>query len=117
MSDEDDDELLMEAAGQWAAAKQKKSKKKSKSKKSKKDKKDKKYKKDKPTEESDEVPEKVEGTQEKADQNTSNNTQQVFSLHLTKVPYEATKTDLRCALREKGCNITSVRYIFKIKGT
>ena len=118
MPEEEDDELLMEAAGQWAASKQNKSKKKSKSEKSKKEKKDKKSTKDKPIGELDTLPEKVEGTQEKADQSNSNNTtQQVFSLHLTKVPYEATRTDLRYALREKGCNVTAVRFVYDHKSS
>jgi len=119
MSDEeDDDELLMAAAGQWAASapddsgeddSSPKTKKKSKqSKKSKKQKKEKKR--DKPKEGSDTSAAKVV---EQAPVNTEQNTtREVFSLHLTKVPYEATQTDIRCAFGEKGCDVTSVRLVY-----
>ncbi|KAL9181381.1 hypothetical protein ACHAXT_010186 [Thalassiosira profunda] len=37
---------------------------------------------------------------------------QNYSLHLTKVPYEATQTDIRCAFGERGCHLTSVRLVY-----
>eukprot|EP00984_Skeletonema_dohrnii_P022461 scaffold11577_cov86-Skeletonema_dohrnii-CCMP3373.AAC.3 len=122
MSDEEDDEeeLLMAAAGQWAASAADDSgeddssakKKSKKSKKSKKEKKEKKPKRDKPKEGSDASTAKIEQAPVNTEQNT---TRQVFSLHLTKVPYEATQTDIRCAFSEKGCYVTSVRLVYDRK--
>ena len=121
MSDEEeDDELLMAAAGQWAAtaaddsgeeeSSPKKSKKSKKNKKQKKEKKEKKSK-DKLPESSDAASiEKVEAAPLKTEQ--QNATPRVFSLHLTKVPYEATQHDIRCAFGEKGCYVTSVRVVY-----
>ena len=37
---------------------------------------------------------------------------QTYSLHLTKVPYAATQTDIRFAFGQKGCNITSIRLVY-----
>lgn len=122
MSDEeDDDELLMAAARQWAASandsgeddsspKKNEEKKSKQSKNSKKKKKEKKSKRDKTKEGSEtSVAKVVEQAPENTEQNT---TRQVYSLHLTKVPYEATQTDIRCAFGEKGCYVTSVRLVY-----
>jgi hypothetical protein len=38
--------------------------------------------------------------------------QQTYSLHMTKVPYTATQTDIRFAFGQKGCNITSIRLVY-----
>ncbi|KAL7525178.1 hypothetical protein ACHAXR_000893, partial [Thalassiosira sp. AJA248-18] len=38
--------------------------------------------------------------------------QQKFSLHLTKVPYDASQGDIRFAFGEKGCHVTSVRLVY-----
>ena len=35
-----------------------------------------------------------------------------FSLHLTKVPFDATQSTIRCAFIEKNCRITSVRLVY-----
>ena len=35
-----------------------------------------------------------------------------FSLHLTKVPFDATQTTIRYAFTEKNCNVTSVRLVY-----
>src|SRR6056300_1181426 len=116
--DEEDDELLMAAAGQWAAAaaddsgeeesSPKKSKKSKKNKKEKKEKKEKKSK-DKLSETSDAASiEKLDAAPLKTEQQNA----RVFSLHLTKVPYDATQHDIRCAFGEKGCYVTSVRVVY-----
>lgn len=116
--DEEDEELLMAAAGQWAATaaddsgeEESSPKKSKKSKKNKKQKKEKKEKKDKLSESSDAASiEKIEASPLKTEQ--QNSTPRVFSLHLTKVPYEATQHDIRCAFGEKGCYVTSVRVVY-----
>ncbi len=124
--EEEDDELLMAAAGQWAASAadspgedddsspKKKKKKSKKSKKSKKEKKEKKSKRDKPKEESDTHATPANSIEEQTAPviKELNTTRQVFSLHLTTVPYEATQTDIRCAFVEKGCYVTSVRLVY-----
>lgn len=38
--------------------------------------------------------------------------EQTYSLHMTKVPYTATQTDIRFAFGQKGCNITSIRLVY-----
>ena len=115
--DEEDDEFLMAAAGQWAASAAENSgeddtSSKKKSKKSKKEKKEKKSKRGKPKEESDASPAKVEEEQAAPVNKEQNTSRQVFSLHLTTVPYEATQNDIRCAFGEKGCYVTSVRLVY-----
>lgn len=47
---------------------------------------------------------------EAASSNTT--TRKNFSLHLTKVPFDATQTTLRYAFTEKNCNVTSVRLVY-----
>ena len=37
---------------------------------------------------------------------------QTYSLHLTRVPYEATQSEIRCSFIEKGCHVTSVRLVY-----
>jgi hypothetical protein len=37
---------------------------------------------------------------------------QTYSLHLTRVPYEATQSEIRCSFIEKGCSVTSVRLVY-----
>ena len=44
--------------------------------------------------------------------NYSTQQQQTYSLHMTKVPYTATQTDIRFAFGQKGCNITSIRLVY-----
>ena len=43
---------------------------------------------------------------------TTSSVSQTYSLHLTKVPYAATQTDIRFAFGQKGCNITSIRLVY-----
>ena len=44
--------------------------------------------------------------------NYSTQQEQTYSLHMTKVPYNATQTDIRFAFGQKGCNITSIRLVY-----
>ena len=44
--------------------------------------------------------------------NYSTQQEQTYSLHLTKVPYTATQTDIRFAFGQKGCNIASIRLVY-----
>ena len=44
--------------------------------------------------------------------NSTQHQQQTYSLHMTKVPYTATQTDIRFAFGQKGCNITSIRLVY-----
>ena len=71
-------------------------------------------------------PSSIKGRQESLEQRTrsskndkgsgasehSNSQRKNFSLHLTKIPYEATQGDIRFAFGEKGCNVTSVRLVY-----
>ncbi|KAL7544238.1 hypothetical protein ACHAWF_007620, partial [Thalassiosira exigua] len=56
--------------------------------------------------------ESVGETDRKVNRALHNPTSQKFSLHLTKVPYEATQTEIRFAFGEFGCHVTSVRLVY-----